>query len=209
MIIQRINKFMHIIAFLLAISWLLAGCRDGSSQEAQQARQAKETVQATTPGRVELVKGATMMYNKLLADGYALMNMNGLVQIATKKRAMKVYRHMAAFGGGQVRMEARLKKIEFISVRFISDECAEVRTEENWDYVYYSTETKEKMYENYISYLLTYQLIKQSGRWLVDDITIEKREEGPGAGELPFIIRSPDHPVGTAPRKETSEGQKE
>lgn len=139
------------------------------------------------------IKNTVRLYNTLLAEGYRKLNMSALRQVATERRATKAYFHMAANGEAKVKMDARLNALDFISINQQSDEKAEVSTQEQWHYVYDSLVTEEKIYENDVSYRLTYQLVKVSSRWLIDEIIIEESTEGVGSGKLPFIRRPSDN----------------
>lgn len=145
----------------------------------------------------EQVKNTVLTYLTLLADGYRNQNMTPLLHSATRKRADKAYYHMSSLGESEVKMNPRLLEIRIPSVILGAGERAEARAVEKWQYVYYRTDTGNKVYENDVSYELTYKLVREQGRrWLVDEITVGKTEEGKGVGELRFYERPGDHPLG-------------
>jgi len=154
----------------------------------------------------QILQNTVAAYNRLLAEGYMNQDMNSLAHSATKRRAMRAYHHMASLGLAQVKMAPRLQEIEFASVSIISKDKAEVETMENWVYAYYSSQTGEKVYENNVSYQLTYKLVKHSDRWFVDDININKSDEGPSIGELPFFVRPHDRPTESESDRKKVEG---
>lgn len=148
------KKLLIVILVLL----LFSGCN-------QNKRQIKDTVTA---------------YTTLLAQGYRNLNMNPLIQVATEERATKAYHYMAALGEARVKMDARLKNLKFLDIKihgFLKGEKAEVKTEEIWDYSYINIDRGEQVFDNSVTYELTYALIKKSDQWLVADITIEKAAE--------------------------------
>ena len=123
------------------------------------------------------VKEVVGKYTALLAEGYRNLNMNPLSQVATEERATKAYHHMAALGEARTKMDAQLKEIKFLNVKFVQGDKAEVKTEENWDYTYINIDSGKPEFDNSVAYALTYFLTKKSGKWLVADVTVEKAEE--------------------------------
>ena len=130
------------------------------------------------------VKEVVRKYTALLAEGYRNLNMNPLSQIATEERATKAYHHMAALGEARTRMDARIREIKFLSVKFVRDNKAEVKTEEKWDYTYINIDSGKPEFDNSVAYVLTYFLTKKSGKWLVADVTVEKAEEKKSSGHV-------------------------
>ena len=197
---------MRSLVLLAFASLLAAGCDDASSGKVQKAgTNAPASMETAAPpvvmpsGQLAEVKGAVMLYTRLLAAGYASLNMNVLTRAAASEQATKVYFHMAALGEAGVKMLSELKGIEFVSVGFDSPESVVARTEEKGHCAYYKIKTGEKVYENDVFYLLAYRLAKDANRWLVDEITIQKTEEGPGQGDLFFMTRPSGHATGAHP----------
>ncbi len=144
----------------------------------------------------EQVAGTVLTYLALLADGYRTMNMTPLLHVASPDRAQKAYHHMAAMGEARVKMDPGLQSIELGAVRLTDPAGAEVDASEKWLYVYYRTDSGRKVYENEVSYELTYFVVRSpNGGWLVDEIRVNSTVEGPGTGELEFYRRPADEPV--------------
>jgi len=129
-----------------------------------------------------ILKHVIIQYNKLLADGYRKMNMNDLLTVATKERAMKVYYHMSALGEARIKMDSNMEKIEFKEIKFISPAKAEVRTEEHWDYKHINIDTKETVLSRSVNYEMKYTLTRYEDRWLVSDAEIIKKDEESTSG---------------------------
>lgn len=122
------------------------------------------------------VQLAILQYTQLLADGYAQMNMTPLLTVATEEQALKVYRHMSALGDAKTRMESRLDDIEFLVVQLAGENRATSRTLEKWSYIHLYRGTggdipSGTMVEG-MTYTLSYELVKQAGRWLVSSVTV-------------------------------------
>lgn len=146
---------MRAILLLVILCVSIVGCKGISSEEIQN------------------VKGTIIRYNQLLADGYMKMNMNELVQVATTEHATKVFNHMAALGEANRRMKSQLKKIDFLDLKFPKKNEALVRTREVWDFVHTDINTnKNLLEEKHFVYELKYELMKESGRWVVRSVTV-------------------------------------
>ena len=104
-----------------------------------------------TAGQLE-IKDTVRTYNRLLNEGYKSLNMAPLNRVATQRRTVKAYHHMAALGEGGIRMEARIEQIQFLKVTRYSPEKAEVQTRERWNCYYYNIESGEQVSENIITY---------------------------------------------------------
>jgi len=132
-----------------------------------------------TDGQKQAIKDTILNYNRLLAEGYARMNMSALKQAATEEQVQKVYFHMAALGEAKIRMESELKKIEFSDIRLHGRDAALVKTKETWDYTHFDTKTKkpERIAAGVI-YDLEYKLIKKGDRWFVDSVKAVEEEHG-------------------------------
>jgi len=126
----------------------------------------------------KVLEDTIIRYNSLLAEGYRTLNMNPLIQAATKESAQKAYYHMAALGEERRRMEATLERITFLHSTVTDETHAEMETDEEWKYVHYNIDTKEEVSRNSVHYRLKYLLVMEGGKWLVSDIEIEKEESG-------------------------------
>lgn len=121
---------------------------------------------------VQAVQDTIARYNQLLAEGYAKMIMTPLREVATDEQAQKVYYHMAALGESRVRMESRLKKADFLEVKFPSRTAAVAKTRELWEYAHINIDTgKTVKTEKDVVYSLVYELVKKDGRWIVTSVT--------------------------------------
>ncbi len=120
-----------------------------------------------------ILKHVIVQYNRLLAEGYRTLNMNTLVQVATEERATKAYYHMAALGEERKRMDSTQTKIDFLDIRSISPEQAEVKTREEWSYKHVNIDSLEVEYQDSILYEMKYTLVRKNDQWFVSDITVE------------------------------------
>jgi len=126
----------------------------------------------------KMLEDTIVRYNALLAEGYRTLNMNPLIQAATKESAQKAYYHMAALGEERKRMEATLNRIVFLHSTVTDGSHATVETDEQWKYVHYNIDSKEEVSRNSVHYRLKYLLVMEGEKWLVSDIEIEKDEGG-------------------------------
>lgn len=141
---------MRIAIVLSAAGCLLAGCRAGTSHDAEQ------------------IKGVVKEYNRLLAKGYAGLSMVELGRVATPEQATKVYYHMAALGEARVKVLSELKDVRFGKLAFVNTSTAAVGTRELWDFRHVNIDNGAVTLkqENY-PYTLDYRLRKRDGKWLV------------------------------------------
>lgn len=182
-------KRVFVLMLMLAA---LAGCSEKKREPQPPPPQAGAPLppQPNLP-REELVKKIVERYNELLAAGYRSLNMNPLQEVATPAQAEKVYTHMAALGEGSVRMVSRLKKIDYVRLRFPGEAKAEVGTRELWDFAYTDIKTGAKNEEEKdFPYDVTYTLEKKDGRWFITDVVAsserdarEKMKKQPAAGQ--------------------------
>lgn len=146
---------MQAFVLLVFLCISIDGCKGISSEE------------------IRNVKGTIIKYNQLLAAGYAKMNMNELVQVATTEHATKVFNHMAALGEANRRMNSQLKKIDFLDLKFPKNNEALVNTVEVWDFVHTDITTNKKILEEKdFVYEITYVLIKDGDRWVIGSVTV-------------------------------------
>lgn len=144
---------MRIVIVLIAAA-LLAGCSAGSSREKEQ------------------VKGTIMAYNRLLAEGYANLNMGGLAKVADMNQVSKVYYHMAALGEARTKLVSELNNIRFGEMKFPNVSTATVGTNELWAFRHVDIDTgKVTLEEKSYPYALDYRLRKRDGMWLVKAVT--------------------------------------
>jgi len=131
----------------------------------------------------EILKQTVIRYNQRLSEGYRTLNMNGLLDVATKERTAKAYYHMAALGEERKRMEAKPRSISFVEIKHVAPDRAEVQTREEWDYRHIDIDSNEVVFQGAITYTLLYTLIRQGDHWLVSDIEIQKEEKMESEGE--------------------------
>ncbi|MBI4689588.1 MAG: hypothetical protein HY754_04905 [Nitrospirae bacterium] len=118
------------------------------------------------------VKTTIQRYNQLLAECYKKMDMNPMQEVATIEQATDLYIYMAAIGEGKERIESRLKKIDFISVKFQDKNTAIVKDRETWDFRYVNIKTGQVVEEQKdFVYNLIYELVKNGDRWFVKSVT--------------------------------------
>jgi hypothetical protein len=144
-----------LIVILLIVIWI-GGCDVDTAKDTQ------------------AVKDTIRRYNQLLAEGYATMNMTPLQGVATEEHTQKVYHHMAALGESKIRMESKLIGIEFLDIQFPKKDLAKVKTREKWNYSHIKNGTKilgQNVVQSLV-YKLSYELVKEDGRWLVSSISV-------------------------------------
>lgn len=141
------------------------------------------------------IRDTVLAYNRLLAEGYRELNMNPVARVATERRLGRLYHHMASLGEAGARMETVAEEIVVTGVAE-RDEEAEVTTRERWRCDYFDIGSGAKLSDNSIRYRVSYRLVRDGGRWLVDDLTILETAEGNPFGGLPFLRR----PVGGGER---------
>ena len=140
------------LSLLLVLFWVVAACSPVSEENTQ-------------------LKSVINRYNQLLVQGYTTLNMNPLQEVATKELAEKAYYHMAALGEGGMRMESKLKKIDFKEVKFLKPGEVYVITRETWDFSHNDVKTGEKKYEQKdFDYETKYELKKEDTRWMIQKI---------------------------------------
>ncbi len=181
----QLKRCVTILAVLLLLV-LASGC---GQQKTEITNRQKSEVEA-----------AVTWYLALMTDGYRNLNMNPLIQVATRRQATKTYHHMASLGEAGLKMDATLKKIEFGTVQNIAPDKAEVATQEEWEYVYQSVKTGKPLFDNSVNYSLLYQLEQQAGKWLVSDITVTRTKERKDSS---FIFQRPaDIPPGRSTKQQ-------
>ncbi|MBJ6725713.1 hypothetical protein [Geomesophilobacter sediminis] len=153
---------------------LLPGCNDTKKENRLSAPPpaVPGKYQAYTPAGTdeEQVRQVVIRYDQLVAEGYRILNMSRLVEVATQDQAEKAYFHMAAIGEGQVRMLSEMKKIDFTSVKRVQPDTFVVRTRELWDFAYTDIKTgKETGKEKDFVYEMTFTLKKTGPRWVITD----------------------------------------
>ena len=120
------------------------------------------------------VKETILKYNRLLAEGYAKMDMTPLKGVATQGQAKKVYNHMAALGEAKIRMESQLVDINFLDVQLLEKNVARLKTKEMWNYTHVNIDTKmpgQTIVEGLI-YALSYELVMEDGQWFVSSVQV-------------------------------------
>lgn len=151
------------------------------------------------PAQTEQIKTAIMRYNQLLMEGYQKLSMNPLQEVATKEQAEKAYYHMAALGEGGMRMESKLKKIDYQEIKFPSQDEVCVTTREIWDFSHNDLRTGEKKYEQKdFAYLTKYELKREGNRWMIQKINAV--EGDPAKKTEPPKWFSTRRPVSPPPR---------
>jgi hypothetical protein len=164
------NRVYVIIFLALLLSG--QGCSHNSGQDAD----------------IALLKGTVNRYVTLLAEGYKNLNMTSLQEVSTKKRATKAYYHMAALSEGKARMISHIIDLQFGRIKITAPDAADVVTTEKWQYKYVDEGTGREVLNNFIDYKLRYHLVKDAGRWLVEDIDVLESKQK-DSQTLPFIRR--------------------
>jgi hypothetical protein len=132
------------------------------------------------------VRTIIQRYDKLLADGYRALNMNGMREVASQLQAEDEYIHMSSLAEGGMRLDSELRSLEFLSVS-VEATSARAETRETWDYRQYSRATGALLLEQKgLVYHLAWDLARQpNGGWLVTEVraisstaTVEPRTPG-------------------------------
>jgi len=144
--------------------------------------------------RQAAIEKAVIWYNALLADSYRGLNSKSLIRVATTKMVNTVYFHMAAIGEAGIKMDSKLKNITFSPLKEIAPNTIEIKTEEDWNYIYWDIKSGKNLFDNSVKYNLTYKLEHPADKWLVSDITVQKTKESKDSS---FIFQRPaNKPVG-------------
>lgn len=148
-----------LIAIALIATALLAGCSAGSREKEQ-------------------AKGTIMAYNRLLAKGYASMNMGDLANVADLRQVSKVYYHMAALGEARTKLVSELNNIRFGELKFLNVSTATIGTSEQWAFRHVNIDTgKVTLEEKSYPYALDYLLRKRDGTWRVKAVMTNDNPE--------------------------------
>ncbi len=138
------------------------------------------------------LQAAVQRYDTLLARGYRTLNMTALTEVASVEQAKKVYHHMAAMAEGRVKMDARLRDLEFLEIDRQQPDSAMVRARETWDYQYINIDNGAIAEESTVTYTLRYHLARKNDRWLVTAIDVDDAVTRNSRGGLPFLQRPSD-----------------
>lgn len=125
----------------------------------------------TTPSQDGEVRATVVRYNRLLAEGYRLMDMSALREVATEFQAETEYIHMSAVGEGGVRLLPQLISEEFVDIS-VEGTAAVVVTRETWDYMHESHPGRVVLLvQRELVYDLAWDLVQaEDGAWYVSDI---------------------------------------
>jgi hypothetical protein len=120
------------------------------------------------------VKKIVKEYNRLLIEVNKNRNLGPMWKIADKSVIRKLYFWMAAWEDGNAFMDAKLKSLDFQSIKIIGNN-AHVKTIEEWDYEYRDIDTKEILSpKESVYYEMEYILEKKDDKWLITEINILK-----------------------------------
>lgn len=150
------------VAVLLLLAF--AGCISGSEEESNKIR---ETIKR---------------YNQLLSESYMRADMALMEQVVSSNQASRLEHRLDALKMNRIRMEAELKKLEFIEVNFLSKkrdaDKAVAKTHETWNvrHVDIKTGNTVKKIDGLI-YVMSYELIRKDNEWIVDDAVIVEEKE--------------------------------
>lgn len=166
MINIRLNASLHmkktLIVALLVVTYCV-GCGGDNEKE------------------ILAVQHAVLQYTQLLAQGYATMNMTRIQGVATEEQALKVYNHMSALGEAKIRMESRLVDVEFLDIQVAESGSAKVKTREEWNYTHVNTGTEMPVQSSVkgLIYMLSYELVRSNGKWLVSSVSTLEEHNTP------------------------------
>ena len=143
----------RLLIAVLFLSLLAAGCSVPSSDE-------------------RAVKEAVRKYNQLLAEGYARMEMEPLLEVAGKEEFSRVLHHMIALREAKLRLESHLTKLDFSSITMTDARTARVTTREVWDFTQVGVGSgATNLQARDVIHLLSYDLAKNGDKWLVKRVT--------------------------------------
>lgn len=144
------TRFLIAVLFLFLLT---AGCSVPSSDE----RGVKETVRK---------------YNQLLAEGYARMEMEPLLEVAGKEEFSRVLHHMIALREAKLRLVSHLTKLDFNSISMTDARTARVTTREIWDFTQVGLDSgATNLQAMNVIHLLSYDLAKEGDKWFVKRVT--------------------------------------
>lgn len=149
--------------------------------------QQKPTVHPTDNRQIAIEK-TIKKYNSFLADCYRALNTKALHQVASTKMVDTTYFHMTAIGEAGVKMDCRLKKITFDQLTEIAPDTVTIAAQEEWDYTYWDIKTGKRLFDNSVTYNLTYTLEQKSEKWLVTEVSVQKTTEDKDSS---FIFQRP------------------
>lgn len=127
---------------------------------------------------IKAAKETIRKYNRYIADGYAKMDMKALKEAATEGEISRVFHHMITLKESKIRLESQLKDLIFETVTVKADNTILVRTKEVWDFkqIGSTTGTLETQATDVV-HILSYEVVRQGGRWLVNKVTpLEDKE---------------------------------
>ncbi|MHB9003601.1 MAG: hypothetical protein ACYC6C_05995 [Coriobacteriia bacterium] len=117
------------------------------------------------------IRATVLRYDRLLAEGYRLMDMSRLAEVAEPLQAEDEYIHMSAIGEGGIRLLPVLTDHEFGQIS-IEGTSALVVTRETWDYVHEGHPGREAvLVQKGLTYEIAWDLARDDDeRWHVTDV---------------------------------------
>lgn len=117
----------------------------------------------------EPLKKTVARYNSAIAEASRAQSIESLIGIATEKRIRKVETFIVAYYDAGFFMDSGLLRMDFVELR-AEDKNATVVTREDWTFLWKSIETGEpRGPEEKITYRMKYTLLKEGGKWLIDE----------------------------------------
>lgn len=121
-----------------------------------------------------LVKDTIKNYNLVLIEAYKTGNPGLFKGLAVEEEIRKRDIMISSWLSAGEYMDADLKKLKFKKVK-VTGNTAVVKTSEKWTFQYRDVITEEVVDpKKTIHYEMTYTLIKEDGRWLVSELSIDK-----------------------------------
>ncbi len=159
------NSRIIAVAFLGLMILVIAGCNAGLKAE------------------IPNIKNTIQKYDRLLAEGYIKMDMDGLKEVATQAHLITLNHRLEAFKIAKRRMESELKSVEFGEIKFLikkrNYKVVTVRTKEVWDIRHVDLDAKKTIKESKgFVYDLNYKLVKSADHWLVDGVEVLAEDKG-------------------------------
>lgn len=121
---------------------------------------------------IKAAKETIRQYDQLIAEGYAGLDMTPLRRVVADEEYVRVSHHMIAMKEARLRLESKLKKINYVEVMVKDKTTIVAKVREVWDFRQISLQTgKPESEAKDVLHILSYEVVKQGNRWLVKRVT--------------------------------------
>jgi len=127
-------------------------------------------------GEKQQVKNLVTTYNRVLVDAYLKPKPNLMENFTSPREFIQIDTYISYLYKTNRILKCDLKKIDFEDVKIKGDTAVAV-TRERWVYVYLDPVNRKPVSEEYdVISANKYSLVKEKGRWVVDEL--DSREIG-------------------------------